>query len=154
MFGPDPGSYPNEIRGLSLCSSKAIIRTLYAPVLDTAVQYIRDAHSDILPALPYEEIPVVSLSGSAILSLTNAKDSCITSDLTAPTTLLNDITEKLVGSHHEDDDTGNPSPQRSEIAFVTHLYPAECTNITLTMKALINGFIKKPPNEHDGKASV
>jgi hypothetical protein len=74
-----------------------------------------------------------------------------TSDLTAPTTLLNDITEQLVGSHHEDDDAGNPSPQR---AFVTHLYPAECTNITLTMKALINGFIKKPPNEHDGKASV
>jgi hypothetical protein len=78
--------------------------------------------------------------------------------LPAPTigaSLLNDITDKLARSHSEnvDDDTSDSSEQETIDAFVTHLYPAECTNITVTMKALIGGFIRRHPGGHDGETS-
>jgi origin recognition complex subunit 3 len=38
----------------------------------------------------------------------------------------------------EDDESESPLQR----AFITHLFPSECTNIMLSMKALIGGFTK------------
>jgi hypothetical protein len=59
--------------------------------------------------------------------------------------LLNDITCRL-NNQEMDDDTETPQPD----AFMTHIYPTDCSNITLTMKTLISGFVKIFPNGENG----
>ena len=45
----------------------------------------------------------------------------------------------------EDDD---PPPG----SYITHLYPSDCPNIMSTMKALVTGFVDRPPNGQDSES--
>ena len=40
-----------------------ILNAIYAPVADEIIQQVETAYNDVLPGLPYSELPVISISG-------------------------------------------------------------------------------------------
>jgi hypothetical protein len=64
--------------------------------------------------------------------------------------VLSDIVNRLSGKAAGDADSSGSSTQGDDV-FMVHLYPAECTNLMLIMKALIGGFVKNPPNGMEGE---
>ena len=61
----------------------------------------------------------------------------------ANSALLADITERL---QEPDEDQDAPSDEDTEdggSALQVHLYPAECSNLMNTMKAIVTGFVDR-----------
>ncbi|KAJ7126547.1 origin recognition complex subunit 3 N-terminus-domain-containing protein [Mycena crocata] len=96
---------------------KFIIAELYSPVVSQVRDCLSTIHSNVLPGLPFPELPVITvtdLSGGAIFL---------------------DHLSKLLEPVAEDDD---------EVpTVVNHLYATDCINLTLTMKNLIGGFVER-----------
>ena len=42
-----------------------ILKALYAPVVDEGASQVARAYTDVLPGLPYPELPVVALYGAS-----------------------------------------------------------------------------------------
>ena len=43
-----------------------IISSLHAPVVDEIVRAVHQAYDDVLPGLPYAELPVIAVSGVSL----------------------------------------------------------------------------------------
>ena len=48
---------------LKMHSAQAILKTLHSPLVNDIMKQVRNAYADVLPGLPYPELPVVALSG-------------------------------------------------------------------------------------------
>ncbi|KAK0498880.1 origin recognition complex subunit 3 N-terminus-domain-containing protein [Armillaria luteobubalina] len=99
---------------------QSIIQKLHEPVVEAIAEAVNNSYTDTLPGLPYPELPVITISNPA-----------------GGTSFLNELINQLGRS----DDEGDPS------SFVTHLHPAECSNIMSGMKTLITGFTDMPPDQ-------
>ncbi|KAI9511375.1 hypothetical protein F5148DRAFT_1280920 [Russula earlei] len=95
-----------------------IVGSLHAPVVDEIVRSVHRAYDDVLPGLPYPELPVIAISGS---STSQGFIANVVSRLGA------DIIE----------DTGNEDLPPS--SYIIHLHPSDCPNIMSAMKALVAG---------------
>ncbi|KII85810.1 hypothetical protein PLICRDRAFT_56289 [Plicaturopsis crispa FD-325 SS-3] len=104
---------------------QATIHALHAPIVEDVVRQVRATytHEDVLHGLPYYELPVIALSGGN-------------------TNCLADVATSLDPSTETD-------PDESTGAYVSHLYPGECTTVTTGMKALISSFVDNPVNGVD-----
>lgn len=105
-----------------------IINSLHAPLVDEIVRCVHRAYDDVLPGLPRVELPVIAISGSS----------------TSQGFLAN-VGNQLVTNRAEEAEDEDPSPS----SYITHLYPSGCPNIMSTMKALVTGFVDRPPNGQD-----
>ncbi|KAK7024009.1 origin recognition complex subunit 3-like protein [Favolaschia claudopus] len=90
---------------------KSIIAELYSPVATDIVLHLSTAHTDILPGLPFPELPVITIT-----------------DVSGSSVFLDHLTTRI------DAEAGT---------MVTHLYPHDCVNLALGMKALISGFVDR-----------
>ncbi|KAJ7139393.1 origin recognition complex subunit 3 N-terminus-domain-containing protein [Mycena epipterygia] len=96
---------------------KFIIAQLYRPVISDVMNRLNDIHSDVLPGLPFPELPVITIA-----------------DLSGGSRFLDHLSSRL---EPEDDDDEAP------ITLVNHLYPSDCLNITSAMRKLIGGFVER-----------
>ncbi|KAK0194515.1 origin recognition complex subunit 3 N-terminus-domain-containing protein [Armillaria mellea] len=103
---------------------QSIIQKLHEPVVEAIAEEVKKVYTDTLPGLPYPELPTITISNPA-----------------GGASFLNELINQLGSS-----DEADPG------SFVTHLHPAECSNIMAGMKTLITGFTDKPPDQ--GKAQV
>ncbi|KAH9942072.1 hypothetical protein B0H21DRAFT_751611 [Amylocystis lapponica] len=102
---------------------QSIVKTLYAPVAEEAVEQVTRAYTDVLPGLPYPELPVIAVSAES-----------------GSLSLYTEIIRRLGGSEAEATiDDAAPST----VAFQAHLYPSECVNTTAMMKAIVTGFVEQ-----------
>ncbi|KAJ7174343.1 origin recognition complex subunit 3 N-terminus-domain-containing protein [Mycena filopes] len=97
---------------------KSLIAELYSPVVSDIMHRLTNIDTDVLPGLPFPEVPVITIS-----------------DLSGGSRFLDHLTSRL---EPEDDDDGDV------LTVVNHLYANDCTNITSAMKSLIGGFIDPP----------
>ncbi|KAI1792398.1 origin recognition complex subunit 3 N-terminus-domain-containing protein [Ganoderma leucocontextum] len=97
---------------------RTILETLHAPVVSDITEQVKNAYTDVLPGLPYPELPVVALSG-------------------ATSALLAEVINAL--SEDEDTEEGADEPPSLQV----HLYPAECSSVMNTMKAIVTGFVDR-----------
>lgn len=49
-----------------------IISSLHAPVVDEIVRTVHQAYDDVLPGLPYAELPVIAVSGASLAAWASA----------------------------------------------------------------------------------
>lgn len=49
---------------------QAVIRDLHEPIVNAVVRHVHAAYTDVLPGLPYCEMPVISITGELNPSLT------------------------------------------------------------------------------------
>ncbi|KAJ7633699.1 origin recognition complex subunit 3 N-terminus-domain-containing protein [Mycena rosella] len=103
-----------------LARVKSIIAELYAPVVEQILTRLRTIHADVLPGLPFPELPVITIT-----------------DISSGALFLNQSTIAF-----------EPDPGADEIneddealTLVRHLYPSDCPNITAAMRNLIGGFV-------------
>ncbi|KIM92135.1 hypothetical protein PILCRDRAFT_810149 [Piloderma croceum F 1598] len=108
---------------------QAIIRDLHEPVVDAVIRHVHNAYKDILPGLPYCEMPVISV--------------------TAGPSLLHEITTRLDPDNDGSEDSSmeaSPPSSSHPDTFVTHLFPADRPNIMACMKSLVGGFVDRSPD--------
>ncbi|KAI9057155.1 hypothetical protein FKP32DRAFT_1584688 [Trametes sanguinea] len=106
--------------GRCLNRVQSILRRLQAPVVDEVVTKIDNAYTEVLPGLPYPELPVVALHG-------------------ANSSLVGDIADRLGQSREANPGRG---PEKSQ-ALQVHLYPAECASVMNMMKGIVTGFVDR-----------
>ncbi|KAF8803363.1 hypothetical protein BYT27DRAFT_7226028 [Phlegmacium glaucopus] len=99
---------------------KEVIEELHNPSVKSVVKEIKSSYLNILPGLPYPELPVVSIINPAFGS-----------------TYLNHVTTQL-----EDLDQIPESTQTIK-SFVTHLYPTDFLNIQAGMRSIIAGYVER-----------
>ena len=63
-------------------------------------------------------------------------------------TFVNEIAKTL--GWRESGETDNEEEATLPANYVTHIRPFDCTNIMSAMKALVTGFIDRPPGGFDG----
>ena len=115
---------------------QTILKTLHAQVVADIAEQVKNAYTADLPGLPYPELPVVALSGDFLPSphiyactvLRNVDHSGATS------ALLSEVVNAL--SECEDAEEGADGLQ-------VHLYPADCSSVMNTMKAIVTGFVDR-----------
>ncbi|KAI0279572.1 origin recognition complex subunit 3 N-terminus-domain-containing protein [Russula aff. rugulosa BPL654] len=107
-----------------------IINSLQTPVVDEIVRSVHRAYNDVLPGLPYAELPVVAISGSSMSQ-----------------GFIADVANRLEANPVEESEDEDPPPS----SYITHLYPSDCSNIMSTMKSLVTGFVERPPAGQDVK---
>ncbi|KAI0630536.1 hypothetical protein C8Q77DRAFT_1211544 [Trametes polyzona] len=100
---------------------QSIVRALQAPSVRAIVTRVSRAYEDVLPGLPYTELPVIALHG-------------------ANATLVEDVARTL----EQPQETGmlGQEESRSMKTLQVHLHPAECSTVMNMMKGLITGFIE------------
>ncbi|KAJ7451069.1 origin recognition complex subunit 3 N-terminus-domain-containing protein [Mycena latifolia] len=100
-----------------LARVKDIVAELYRPVVGDVMARLGSIHSDVLPGLPFPEVPVVTIT-----------------DLSSGSLFLDHLSTRLQSEPGEDDEAPT---------LVHHLYPTDCPNITSAMKNLIAGFVDR-----------
>ncbi|KAJ7102598.1 origin recognition complex subunit 3 N-terminus-domain-containing protein [Mycena belliarum] len=97
---------------------KVIVAELYSPVVSDVMDRLDNVHSDVLPGLPFPELPVLTIT-----------------DLSSGSLFLEYLGAQLELESDGEDDV---APM-----IVHHLYPNDCLNITSAMKNLISGFVDR-----------
>ncbi|KAF8062222.1 origin recognition complex subunit 3 N-terminus-domain-containing protein [Lyophyllum atratum] len=109
-----------EAWGKCLNRVKSLIHALHAPIAADIVHQVHASYDNVLPGVPYPELPVISItnptSGSAFLD--------------------------QVTAHTDSFDLENGDLFEAT-AFTAHLYPSDCVNLTSAMKAMISGFVDR-----------
>ncbi|TFK94352.1 hypothetical protein K466DRAFT_642285 [Polyporus arcularius HHB13444] len=100
---------------------RSILKALNTSVVENVVELISGAYEDILPGLPYPELPVVALYG-------------------ATSALLEDLMYHIQSSQSSENDSGH-RPNHPTLQI--HLYPSECSNIPNMMRALVTSFVDR-----------
>ena len=124
-----------------------ILNAIYAPVADGIVQQVETAYNDVLPGLPYSELPVISISGKHWVFAWNLAIWLAIAPASG-STFVNEIAKTL--GWRELCDTDSEEEATHPANYVTHIRPSDCTNIMSAMKALVTGFIDRPPSGFDG----
>ncbi|KAJ6614874.1 origin recognition complex subunit 3 N-terminus-domain-containing protein [Mycena sp. CBHHK59/15] len=99
---------------------KVIIAELYNPVIAGVTSRLENIHSDVIPGLPFPELPVITVT-----------------DLSGGSLFLDDLSARL------DSQSGGGHDDGQAPTFVNHLYPGDCLNITSAMRNLTGGFIDR-----------
>ncbi|KAI0252766.1 origin recognition complex subunit 3 N-terminus-domain-containing protein [Lactifluus subvellereus] len=107
-----------------------IVNSLHAPIVNEIVRCVHRAYDDVLPGLPYAELPVVAVSGCSMSQ-----------------GFIVNVASQLEANQVEEIADEDPPPG----SYITHLYPSDCPNIMSAMKALITGFVNRPPDGQDMK---
>ncbi|KAL0570648.1 Origin recognition complex subunit 3 [Marasmius crinis-equi] len=100
-----------------------IVKSIYEPVMLEVVESVQKAHESEFPGLPYPEIPAIT----------------ITSPSPFPA-FIQQVVERL----------GVQEKRKKPDSYIAHLSPAECVNMTATMKAFISGFITQTSSKSQG----
>ncbi|KAI0672417.1 hypothetical protein C8Q78DRAFT_1188445 [Trametes maxima] len=105
-----------------------ILRAIQAPVVNEVAATVTGAYRDVLPGLPYHELPVVALHG-------------------AGSSLVADIANRLEhGPPTVRDEDSRDSPRGSSgKALQVHLHPADCSSVMSMMKGIVSGFVDRTP---------
>ncbi|KAH9847296.1 hypothetical protein C2E23DRAFT_849159 [Lenzites betulinus] len=100
---------------------QSILRALQGPSVDKVTAKVINAYNDVLPGLPYPELPVIALHG------TNAS-----------------LVENISHAFHRRETASLDEPGDLDDAQVlqTHLHPAECSSVANMMKGIITGFVE------------
>ena len=108
------------------------------------------AYDDILPGLPYAEIPVIAISGTffAARRVDQVRYQGIGSSMSQG--FIANVARRLDANPVEESEDEDPPPS----SYITHLYPSDCSNIMSTMKSLVTGFVERPPAGQDGETIV
>ncbi|KAJ8515138.1 hypothetical protein ONZ45_g7404 [Pleurotus djamor] len=115
-----------------LTQIQKIAESLRLPVVSKVVESVKNAHTDTLPGLPYEELPMVCIS-----------------DPSGQSDTLREITERLSGNSNTDDLFEDDGP----LTLITHLHPSASLNLTAAMREMIGGRLTCYPAPTRRKAS-
>ena len=96
-------------------NQQEVIKELHDPSVKLVVKEIKSSYLNILPGLPYPELPVVSI-GSLCLDHV--------------TTQLEDLDQI-------------PESKRTIKSFVTHFYPTDFSSVQAGMRSIIAGFVER-----------
>ncbi|KAI0046775.1 hypothetical protein FA95DRAFT_1542047 [Auriscalpium vulgare] len=105
---------------------QSVIDALNAPIIEEIVKEVDQAYEDVLPGLPFPELPVIAISGAS-----------------SGSAFLDNISRRL--DHNSEEDDSRPE------TYVVHLHPPDCLTLMLTMKTLVTGFVDRPPDGHEVK---
>ncbi|KAI0336000.1 hypothetical protein GY45DRAFT_1316025 [Cubamyces sp. BRFM 1775] len=106
---------------------QSILRRLQAPIVQEVTAKVARAYVDVLPGLPYPELPVIALHG-------------------ANSSLVGDIASQLEhGETAVPNGTRNSGRSSPPASLQVHLDPAECGSVLNMMKGVITGFVDRAP---------
>ena len=130
--------------------SKHIINSLHTPVVDEIVRSVHQAYDDVLPGLPYAELPVIAISGTSFTA--RRVDQMIYEGIGSSMSqgFIANVASRLEANPVEESEDEDPPPN----SYIAHLYPSDCSNIMSTMKSLVTGFVERPPADQDGETIV
>lgn len=130
--------------------SKDIINSLQAPVVDEIIRSVHRAYDDVLPGLPYAELPVIAISGTSYAARRVGQmiNQGIGSSMSQG--FIADVANRLEANSVEESEDEDRPPS----SYITHLYPSDCSNIMSTMKSLVTGFVERPPAGQDGETII
>ncbi|KAL0066864.1 Origin recognition complex subunit 3 [Marasmius tenuissimus] len=100
-----------------------IVKEIYEPVVSEVVESVINANQDEISGLPYPELPAIT----------------ITSPSSSPA-----FTQHVAELIREE------GKRKKFNCYITHLFPAECLNMTAMMKALISGFTSQASSRSQG----
>ncbi|KAF8902561.1 origin recognition complex subunit 3 N-terminus-domain-containing protein [Gymnopilus junonius] len=96
-----------------------VIQELQKSSIRAVVDEVRSSYTNVLPGLPYEELPVVSVINPGLGS-----------------TFLEDISTQL--------ENGQLSELSQNVeCIVTHLYPGDLPNVSSGMRAIVSSFVER-----------
>ncbi|KAI8995456.1 hypothetical protein BD414DRAFT_410622 [Trametes punicea] len=115
---------------------QTILRRLQAPIVEEVVHKVANAYTEVLPGLPYPELPVIAVHG-------------------ANPSLVGDIASRLecVSSVVEGTSDAGLAVQVCK-ALQVHLYPAECASVANVMKGIVTGFVDRSSASRRTTASL
>jgi origin recognition complex subunit 3 len=119
-------------------------------VVDEIVRCVHRAYDDVLPGLPYAELPVIAISGA---SFSPGRVHGVTMQKTGSSTsqgFIANVASRLETDVLEETEDEDPPPS----SYITYLYPSDCANIMSAMKTLVTGFVDRPPAGQDGEISA
>ncbi|KAH9898592.1 hypothetical protein C8Q73DRAFT_641438 [Cubamyces lactineus] len=106
---------------------QSILRRLQAPIVEEVTTRVARAYVDVLPGLPYPELPVIALHG-------------------ASSSLVGDIASRLEhGEATTQNGTRDSTHRASPTSLQVHLDPAECGTVMNMMKGIVTGFVDPGP---------
>ena len=115
-------------------SSQFVIAEVYSPVVSSVLDCLRNIHADVMPGLPFPELPVITVTGTSRIIENPSPIQVQTSvDLSGGSLFLDHLGKRLDLEVSEDGEAA--------LTMVNHLYPNNCLNLTTAMKNLISGFI-------------
>lgn len=115
-----------------------MIKLLHDPIVLEVAEKVNTAYENILPGLPYPELPVISVTGALCSSMPIIGPEIFSVDTAAGSVLLNQITANIASSENEE-------LFEESTSLTSHLHASDCLNIAVAMKALIGGFLAKSP---------
>ena len=138
---------------------KAIITEVQAPIVSAVKKSIQNAYShDVLPALPYVELPVIAVSGSCSIAMLD-RASHTTAASSGCSSVINDVVVQLRGASRPiNSDRRARNRQKSKrkapehaphnedspmLSLVTHLHSTECASVVAAMKSIVSGFVDR-----------
>ncbi|KAI0267313.1 origin recognition complex subunit 3 N-terminus-domain-containing protein [Gloeopeniophorella convolvens] len=110
-----------------------IVNSLHAPLIEEIIRGVHRAYDDVLPGLPYPELPVLAILGSS-----------------SSPSFVSNIANRLESDELDESEDDDP-PSRS---YVIHIQPSDCNTIMSAMKAIVTGFVDHPPDGQDVKRKV
>ncbi|KAJ8472438.1 hypothetical protein ONZ51_g8517 [Trametes cubensis] len=114
--------------GRCLNRVQSILRRLQAPVVEEVTTKVTRAYVDVLPGLPYPELPVIALHG-------------------ANSSLVGDIASRLEhGEAAPQNGTRDSTHSAAPASLQVHLDPAECGSVMNMMKGIVTGFVDRAPS--------
>ncbi len=118
--------------------------------MDEIVRSVHRAYDDVLPGLPYPELPVIVISGASCVAWQVRQ--MIYQGIGSSTSqgFIANVASRLEANPVEESEDEDPPPS----SYITHLYPSGCSNIMSTMKTLVTGFVDRPPAGQDGETVV
>ncbi|KAI0358145.1 hypothetical protein OH77DRAFT_1397737 [Trametes cingulata] len=99
-----------------------ILRVLQAPLVNEVATEVLNAYSNVLPGLPYNEVPVIALHGAS---------SSVVQDIVIAFESIDTIASSVTAATH--------GSSQQEVLQV-HLYPSDCSSVTNMMKGIVTGF--------------
>jgi origin recognition complex subunit 3 len=114
--------------------------------MDEIVQSVHRAYDDVLPGLPYPELPVIAISGASSAARRVHQMIWYGTGSSTSQGFIANLASRLEANPVEDSEDEDPPPS----SYITHLHPSDCSNIMSTMKTLISGFVDRPPVGQDG----
>ncbi|KAI0820290.1 hypothetical protein BC628DRAFT_1413209 [Trametes gibbosa] len=107
--------------GKCLARVQSILRALQGPFVEKVINKVINAYNDILPGLPYQELPVIALHG-------------------ADSSFVDNLSYEL--KHETSTRMNEPEDLSPMQVLQTHLHPAECSSVANMMKCIITGFVQ------------
>ncbi|KAI0342415.1 hypothetical protein BDW22DRAFT_1395357 [Trametopsis cervina] len=140
-------------RAWSKCLERVqtIAHALQSPVVAAIRTSIDDAYSkDVLPGLPFVELPVIAVSAPGGSHSVIADVVANLEARNAPSTHKASRKTRSKGkSRVVEEDEGEDVAGTARSSLVAHVYPEDCTNVASTMKAIIIGLVDRQEEDEE-----